>query len=85
MAYLTFNKNEIHLQVLVGSEEENYEQSKTIKRLSEKVKALKKERDDFLENILKPEAELIQTMVDEENKKLQGTKEEEEAVEESSS
>lgn len=65
MALLRFNGNNLHLDVLVGVEE-NYTPSENIQKLSKKVNALKKKTNKFLKDTWKTESieELMKILKD---------------------
>lgn len=67
--YIKFNKNEPHVQLIVGALEE-YVPSEKMKYIVEKVQQMKKTRDLYIEN-LNIQADEIQKLVDEENTKIQ--------------
>lgn len=67
--YLQFDKKDIHIQLLIGALEE-YTPSKKIQRIVDKVVKLKEERDEYLK-LLTLEADMIEKMVNDENKRFQ--------------
>lgn len=65
---IQFDPNQMHLQVICGIEED-YKPNRRIKKIQEKVAALKKEMEQFMLEIIDPELETINKMIEEENKK----------------
>jgi uncharacterized protein YaaR (DUF327 family) len=66
--YIQFDKNKMHVQVLVGILEK-YEPSKNIKDIYTKVQQLNEKMEEFNNSILKPEMEKIELLIQEENEK----------------
>jgi hypothetical protein len=73
--YIQFDDKNIHVQIICGSLEE-YSPNRKIKIITDKVQKLKKEMDDFIKEVVKPEIESIKTMVKEENEKNHSEKKE---------
>lgn len=72
--FIHFDKNRMHLQMVVGSLEE-YKPSTKIKELQAKVDSLKSKLEKFQAEVVMPELEAIEKAVAEENNKFTGPKE----------
>lgn len=67
MAYMDFKPNDIHVQIIVGANEE-YKPTNSVKKIVEKVQKLKNEREEYLK-LLNMEADLIDKLVKDQNQK----------------
>ncbi len=72
--FLHFDRNKLHLQIIVGSLEK-YEPTDKIKDIQQKLDLLKVKLEEFQKNEIFPILTDIEQAVTEENNKLTGPKE----------
>lgn len=66
--FIQFDKQSMHVQVLVGILEK-YQPNQDVKKIYSKVSDLKQKMDEFMKTIVHPEVEEIERLVKEENEK----------------
>jgi hypothetical protein len=63
-----FDRNKMTLKILVGAKEK-YEPSETVSELSDKVESLRAQLSKFMEEVVSPQLDEIQKVVEQENRK----------------
>lgn len=72
--FIHFDKNKLHVQMIVGSLEE-YKPSDKIKEIQAKVTALRTKVEEFQSQVVFPELQALEKEIAEENNKFSGPKE----------